>query len=207
MIKAYAVHDPAVGYCQAQAPIAVILLMHLPPEQAFWVFVQINEEYVKGYFSDGLTAIKEDALATAILIKRVSPKSYRLLHKLEVDPILYTVDWYMTLFSRTYRAPQLYRLWDIFFCEGVKVLFRLALVIVCETLDVGPSDLVTRAHQCDNAMDLVTLIKQTAKELPFDLLLTKMDKLPLSDIHLAQACKQARQQLSLDTKTMQNRKK
>ncbi|CAF3930678.1 unnamed protein product, partial [Rotaria sp. Silwood1] len=26
----------------------------------------------------------------------------------------------MTLFSRTYRAPQLYRLWDMFFCEGVK---------------------------------------------------------------------------------------
>ena len=68
-----------MGYCQAQAPIAAILLMHLPPEQAFWVFIQINEEYVKGYFSDGLIAIKEDALATEILIKRVSPKGYRLL--------------------------------------------------------------------------------------------------------------------------------
>ncbi len=53
--------------------------MHLPPEQAFWVFVQINEEYVKGYFSDGLMAIKEDAIATEILVQHVSPKSYRLL--------------------------------------------------------------------------------------------------------------------------------
>jgi len=53
--------------------------MHLPPEQAFWVFIQINEEYVKGYFSDGLMAIKEDALATDLLIKRVSPKGHRLL--------------------------------------------------------------------------------------------------------------------------------
>ncbi len=79
ILKAYAVHDPAVGYCQAQAPIAAILLMHLPPEQAFWVFVQINEEYVKGYFSDGLMAIKEDALATELLIKRISPKGYQLL--------------------------------------------------------------------------------------------------------------------------------
>ncbi|CAF0928719.1 unnamed protein product [Rotaria sordida] len=206
VLKAYAIHDPDVGYCQAQAPIAAILLMHLPAEQAFWVFVQINEEYVKGYFSDGLTAIKEDALATEILIKRVSPKGYRLLRNLDVDPILYTVDWYMTLFSRTYRAPQLYRLWDMFFCEGVKVLFRLALVIVCEALDDGPSDIVTQAHKCDNPMDLVTLIKQTAKHIPFSVLLSKMDKLPLSDINLAQACKQARQQLSLDMKTMQNRK-
>jgi len=113
----------------------------------------------------------------------------------------------MTLFSRTYRAPQLYRIWDMFFCEGVKVLFRLALVIVRETLDVGPSDIVTRAHKCDNPMDLVTLIKQTAKQLQFDLLLTKMDKLPLNDIDLAQACKQARQQLELDLKTTKNRRK
>ncbi len=53
--------------------------MHLPPEQAFWVFIQINEEYVKGYFSDGLMAIKEDALATELLVERISPKGYRLL--------------------------------------------------------------------------------------------------------------------------------
>jgi hypothetical protein len=53
--------------------------MHLPPEQAFWVFVQINEEYVKGYFSDGLMAVKEDALATELLIQKVSPRGHRLL--------------------------------------------------------------------------------------------------------------------------------
>jgi hypothetical protein len=113
----------------------------------------------------------------------------------------------MTLFSRTYRAPQLYRIWDMFFCEGVKVLFRLALVIVRETLEVGPTDIVTRAYKCDNPMDLVTLIKQTAKELPFDVLLTKMDKLPLTDIDLAQACKQAREQLELELKPTRSRKK
>jgi len=53
--------------------------MHLPPEQAFWVFVQINEEYVKGYFSDGLMAVKEDALATELLIQKISSRGYRLL--------------------------------------------------------------------------------------------------------------------------------
>ncbi len=68
-----------MGYCQAQAPIAAILLMHLPPEQAFWVFVQINEEYVKGYFSDGLMAVKEDALATELLIQKLSSRGHRLL--------------------------------------------------------------------------------------------------------------------------------
>jgi hypothetical protein len=112
----------------------------------------------------------------------------------------------MTLFSRTYRAPQLFRIWDMFFCEGVKVLFRLALVIVRETLEIGSSDLVSKAYKCDNTMDLVALIKQTAKTLPFDVLLVKMDKLPLTDIDLAQACGQARQQLSSELNTTNNRK-
>jgi hypothetical protein len=126
---------------------------------------------------------------------------------LEVDPVLYTLDWYMTLFSRTYRAPQLFRIWDMFFCEGVKVLFRLALVILRETLEIGSSEITTRAHKCDNPMDLVALIKQTAKNLPFDVLLIKMDKLPLTDIDLAQACGQARQQLNADMNTTNPRKK
>ncbi|CAF4402913.1 unnamed protein product, partial [Rotaria magnacalcarata] len=38
-------------------------------------------------------------------------------------------------------------------------------------------------------------------------LLSKMDKLPLTDIDLAQACKQARQKLNADVKATQNRKK
>lgn len=113
----------------------------------------------------------------------------------------------MTLFSRTYRAPELYRIWDVFFCEGVKVLFRLALVIVRETIEVGPSEIVSRASKCDNPMDLVALIKQTAKQFQFDVLLSKMNKLPVTDIDLAQACRQARHQLSSDSKTIKNRKK
>jgi hypothetical protein len=94
----------------------------------------------------------------------------------------------------------------MFFCEGVKVLFRLALVIVRETLETGPANTVTKAHKCDNPMDLVALIKQTAKSLPFDTLLIKMDKLPLSDIDLAEACKQARQKLNSGLNTTNNRK-
>lgn len=106
----------------------------------------------------------------------------------------------MTLFARTYRAPQLYRIWDMFFCEGVKVLFRLALVIIREALEFGPADVVLRAYRCDNPMDIVVLIKETANQLSFDILLNKMDRLPLTDLDLAQACKQAREELQSEAR-------
>lgn len=54
VLKAYTIHNPHDGYCQAQAPIAAVLLMHMPAEQAFWCLVAICEKYLTSYYSPGL---------------------------------------------------------------------------------------------------------------------------------------------------------
>ncbi|MEQ2203293.1 hypothetical protein XENOCAPTIV_028199, partial [Xenoophorus captivus] len=54
ILKAYTVYRPDEGYCQAQAPVAAVLLMHMPAEQAFWCLVQICDKYLPGYYSAGL---------------------------------------------------------------------------------------------------------------------------------------------------------
>lgn len=56
ILKAYSIFNPAVGYCQAQAPIAAALLMHMPAEQAFWCLVSVCEKYLPGYYSPGLVS-------------------------------------------------------------------------------------------------------------------------------------------------------
>ena len=56
VLKAYSIHNPRDGYCQAQAPIAAVLLMHMPAEQAFWCLVAICEKYLQGYYSVGLVS-------------------------------------------------------------------------------------------------------------------------------------------------------
>ena len=57
ILKAYTIHNPQDGYCQAQGPIAAVLLMHMPAEQAFWCLVSICEKYLPGYYSPGLVGI------------------------------------------------------------------------------------------------------------------------------------------------------
>ncbi|KAI2578142.1 TBC1 domain family member 10B, partial [Homo sapiens] len=54
ILKAYTIYRPDEGYCQAQAPVAAVLLMHMPAEQAFWCLVQICDKYLPGYYSAGL---------------------------------------------------------------------------------------------------------------------------------------------------------
>ncbi|KAJ8260692.1 hypothetical protein COCON_G00164150 [Conger conger] len=130
VLKAYTLYRPEEGYCQAQAPIAAVLLMHMPVEDAFWGLVQICEKYLPGYYSAGLEAIQLDGEILFALLRRISPLAHRHLKKHKMDPILYMTEWFMCAFSRTLPWASVLRIWDMFFCDGVKIIFRVGLVLL-----------------------------------------------------------------------------
>uniref|UniRef100_F1KRD5 TBC1 domain family member 10B n=1 Tax=Ascaris suum TaxID=6253 RepID=F1KRD5_ASCSU len=130
LLKAYTVLHPEEGYCQGQAPIASVLLMHMPLRDAFYCFVQICHKYLPGYYSAGLEAIQIDGDILFQLLKEKSKLSYRHLKKHHVEPMLYMVEWFMCIYCRTLPWPTVLRIWDMFFCEGVKVLFKVAVVLL-----------------------------------------------------------------------------
>uniref|UniRef100_A0A3P8VRE5 TBC1 domain family member 10A n=1 Tax=Cynoglossus semilaevis TaxID=244447 RepID=A0A3P8VRE5_CYNSE len=130
VLKAYTLYRPEEGYCQAQAPIAAVLLMHMPAEQdAFWGLVQICEKYLPGYYSPGLEAIQLDGEILFALLRRVSAVAFRHLDKHKIDPILYMTEWFMCAFSRTLPWSSVLRVWDMFLCD-VKIIFRVGLVLL-----------------------------------------------------------------------------
>nr|XP_046242792.1 TBC1 domain family member 10A-like [Scatophagus argus] len=130
VLKAYTLYRPEEGYCQAQAPIAAVLLMHMPAEDAFWGLVQICEKYLPGYYSPGLEAIQLDGEILFALLRRFSPLAFRHLEKHKIDPILYMTEWFMCAFSRTLPWASVLRVWDMFLCDGVKIIFRVGLVLL-----------------------------------------------------------------------------
>lgn len=130
VLKAYTLYRPEEGYCQAQAPIAAVLLMHMPAEDAFWGLVQICEKYLPGYYSPGLEAIQLDGEILFALLRRVSPLAFRHLEKHKIDPVLYMTEWFMCAFSRTLPWASVLRVWDMFLCDGVKIIFRVGLVLL-----------------------------------------------------------------------------
>ena len=64
ILKAYTIHNPHDGYCQGQAPLAAVLLMHMPAEEAFWSFVSICDKYLPGYYSPGLVCLRSSSNLT-----------------------------------------------------------------------------------------------------------------------------------------------
>lgn len=57
VLKSFSILNPDVGYCQAQAPLAAFLLMHMPAEEAFWCLVSICDKYLSGYYSQGMVCL------------------------------------------------------------------------------------------------------------------------------------------------------
>lgn len=154
VLKAYTLHRPEEGYCQAQAPVAAVLLMHMPAEDAFWVLVQICEKYLPGYYSKGLEAIQLDGEILHALLKKVSPVAHRHLEKQNLGPILYMTEWFMCAFSRTLPWTSVLRVWDMFLCEGVKILFRVGLLLLKCTL--GSQE---KLRNCQGLYETMELLK------------------------------------------------
>lgn len=111
--------------------------MHMPAEQAFWCLVSVCDRYLPNYYSPGLEVVQRDGDMLEALLKRVCPQAYRHLRNVKAEPVLYMTEWFLCAFTRTLPWDSLLRLWDAFLCEGVKVLFKAALVILTGCL--GPA--------------------------------------------------------------------
>ncbi|KAI1286200.1 TBC1 domain family member 10A [Halotydeus destructor] len=134
ILKAYSIMKPDIGYCQGQAPLASVLLMHLPAEEAFWTLVQLCDFFIPGYFAPGLETIQLHGDMLFSLLKRFFPAAHRLLKKQKIEPILYMTEWFMCLYSRTLPWPIVLRVWDMFMCEGIRVIFKVAIVMIGSVL-------------------------------------------------------------------------
>ncbi|KAM6986890.1 TBC1 domain family member 10A-like [Aplochiton taeniatus] len=177
VLKAYTLHRPEEGYCQAQAPIAAVLLMHMPAEDAFWGLVQICEKYLPGYYSAGLEAIQLDGEILFALLKHVSPVAHRHLKKHKMEPILYMTEWFMCAFSRTLPWASVLRVWDMFFCEGVKIIFRVGLVLLKCML--GSQEKLKKCQGLYETMELLRAIQPRYMQESF--LVHEIIELPLSE--------------------------
>ncbi|TMS15604.1 TBC1 domain family member 10B [Larimichthys crocea] len=184
ILKAYTIYRPDEGYCQAQAPVAAVLLMHMPAEQAFWCLVQICEKYLPGYYSAGLEAIQLDGEIFFSLLRRTCPMAYRHLKKFKIDPILYMTEWFMCIFSRTLPWACVLRVWDMFFCEGVKIVFRVGLVLLKQML--GSVDKLRELQGMYETMErLRNISPDTIRE---DILVQEIVTLPVTEALIEREC-------------------
>ncbi|KAG8305225.1 hypothetical protein J6590_074416 [Homalodisca vitripennis] len=79
VLKAYSILNVNVGYCQAQAPLAAFLLTRMPAQEAFWCLVSICDNYLAGYYSQGMETLQIDGDILFGLLKKVARDVYKHL--------------------------------------------------------------------------------------------------------------------------------
>ena len=92
-----------------------------------WLF-EISIIFLIGYYSPSFAdVIQLDAAILLGLLKRVSPAAHKHLTKQEIDPTMIIQEWFLCVYSRTLPWPSVLRVWDMFMCEGVKVIFKVTI--------------------------------------------------------------------------------
>ncbi|XP_021416924.2 trichohyalin isoform X3 [Oncorhynchus mykiss] len=177
VLKAFTQLKPEEGYCQAQGPVAAVLLMNMPTEQAFWCLVQISEQYLPGYYSPLLEGVLFDAAMLTRVLKRTCPAAHKHLQRHGVEPLMFATDWLMCLFTRHLPFNTLLRVWDLFFCYGVRVLFQVAVVLVRRALGR-----VEQREACEGQMETLERLRGVREQVQQedDTFIAEVCSVPLS---------------------------
>ncbi|KAI0457593.1 RabGAP/TBC [Xylaria acuta] len=153
VLYAFAIYNPRTGYCQSLNFLAGLLLLFVESEEnAFWLLNIITRVYLPGTHEMSLEGANVDLGVLMSSIRDTMPnvwakiggeldgtdvarpKSRRHRQRVELTtrlpPItLCMTAWFMSCFIGTLPIESTLRVWDVFFYEGSKTLFRIALTI------------------------------------------------------------------------------
>ncbi|KAI0866331.1 RabGAP/TBC [Xylaria cubensis] len=153
VLYAFAIYNPRIGYCQSLNFLAGLLLLFVESEEnAFWLLNIITRVYLPGTHEMSLEGANVDLGVLMSSIRDTMPniwakiggeldgtevarpKSRRHRQRVELTtrlpPItLCMTAWFMSCFIGTLPIESTLRVWDVFFYEGSKTLFRIALTV------------------------------------------------------------------------------
>uniref|UniRef100_A0A915Q789 Rab-GAP TBC domain-containing protein n=1 Tax=Setaria digitata TaxID=48799 RepID=A0A915Q789_9BILA len=131
VIKAYSIHDVEVGYCQGSAFIVGQLLLQMPEEEAFAVFVRLMETYrLRELFKPTMTELGLCMFQLECLVQEQMPDLCAHFNNMGFDTSMYASSWFLALFTTTLPLELANRIMDIFLVEGMEFIFRVALAIL-----------------------------------------------------------------------------
>ncbi|XP_066064599.1 EVI5-like protein, partial [Chamaea fasciata] len=118
VMKAYSLVDREVGYCQGSAFIVGLLLMQMPEEEAFSVFVRLMQEYrLRELFKPSMAQLGLCIYQFEFLLQEQLPELNVHFRSQSFLTSMYASSWFLTLFLTTFPLPVATRVFDIFMYE------------------------------------------------------------------------------------------
>lgn len=144
VLQATSIYNPKIGYCQSLNFLAGLLLLFMCEERAFWMLDLITKTYLPGTHEVNLEGANVDLGVLMMCLGDSMPATWAKIGgeldgssvphdggvPLRLPPItLCCTAWFMSCFIGTLPIETTLRVWDSFFFEGSKTLFRIALAV------------------------------------------------------------------------------
>lgn len=120
-----------MGYVQGMSYIAGMLCLYLDPYDSFIALCNlINTRFLTSLFMLNAEELKSYLRIYDLLFYKQLPELYKKFSELQISPELYLLDWFMTLFSKSFPLSVASRIWDCYIFEGEVILYRASVGIL-----------------------------------------------------------------------------
>lgn len=130
VLTAYSWINPDVGYCQAMNIVVAALLIYMSEAQAFYLLSTLCDRLVPGYYSTTMYGTLLDQKVFESLVERTMPILWEHLVKSDIQLSVASLPWFLSLYINSMPLVFAFRVLDVFFVEGPKVLFQVGLAIL-----------------------------------------------------------------------------
>ncbi|KAL2144488.1 hypothetical protein VTI28DRAFT_8993 [Corynascus sepedonium] len=130
VLTAYSWLNADVGYCQAMNIVVAALLIYMSEAQAFFLLSALCDRLVPGYYSTTMYGTLLDQKVFESLVERTMPILWEHLVKSDVQLSVVSLPWFLSLYINSMPLVFAFRVLDVFFVEGPKVLFQVGLAIL-----------------------------------------------------------------------------
>ncbi|KKA30980.1 hypothetical protein TD95_001337 [Thielaviopsis punctulata] len=130
VLTAYSWVNSDVGYCQAMNIVVAALLIYMSETQAFFLLSALCDRLVPGYYSTTMYGTLLDQKVFESLVERTMPILWDHLVKSDVQLSMVSLPWFLSLYVNSMPLVFAFRVLDVFFVEGPKVLFQVGLAIL-----------------------------------------------------------------------------
>ena len=131
VLRAYAVMDPEVSYTQGMSFIVALFLLFLSEEEAFWLFVTLLTQYnYREFYTTGMSKLYNCFYIANGILRHFLPGVYRNFRQNGLSISMYGTQWFLTGFTSSFDIETCLGIWDCFFSEGSKIVYRIYLSVI-----------------------------------------------------------------------------
>ncbi|KAA0719023.1 EVI5-like protein [Triplophysa tibetana] len=131
VLKAYSALDREIGYCQGSVFIVGMLITQMSEEEAFCVFVRLMKDFqMRELYRSTMAELGCCIYQFDSMIQEQLPDLHSHFQTQGFHTSMFSSTWFLHILLSSLSVAAAPRIFDIFMCEGLEIVFRVGLAML-----------------------------------------------------------------------------